>query len=48
MSDGFLKQQKEVNSMTSDGYALVLHGDADASKLGGTQSVDSLALAWSA
>ena len=22
--------------MTSDGYALVLHGDADASKLGGT------------
>ena len=22
--------------MTGDGYALVLHGDADASKLGGT------------
>ena len=36
MNDGFLKQQCTVSTMASDGYALVLHGDADASKLGGT------------
>ena len=36
MNDGFLKQVNKVDSMTGDRYALVLHGDADPSKLGGT------------
>ena len=36
MNDGFLKQANKVDAMTSDGYALVLHGDADPTKLGGT------------
>ena len=36
MNDGFLKQQYKVSTMTGDGYALVLQGGADASKLGGT------------